>query len=162
MFRYQNQGGTEMNFAEKIFTLRKSNDLTQEQLAEELNVSRQSISKWESGQAIPELEKIVSMSQIFGVTTDYLLKPSEIDALSVKTEILEKQQQQLLDREKKQNRTIRCLMYSVGIYLIFLAVYFIGHFYFEIWNASIVLAEFFTATVIVVFIWANVWMKKKE
>ncbi len=151
-----------MNFAEKIFTLRKSNDLTQEQLAEELNVSRQSISKWESGQAIPELEKIVSMSQIFGVTTDYLLKPSEIDALSVKTEILEKQQQQLLDREKKQNRTIRCLMYSVGIYLIFLAVYFIGHFYFEIWNASIVLAEFFTATVIVVFIWANVWMKKKE
>lgn len=151
-----------MNFAEKIFTLRKSNDLTQEQLAEELNVSRQSISKWESGQAIPELEKIVSMSQIFGVTTDYLLKPSEIDALSVKTEILEKQQQQLLDREKKQNRTIRCFMYSVGIYLIFLAVYFIGHFYFEIWNASIVLAEFFTATVIVVFIWANVWMKKKE
>lgn len=151
-----------MNFAEKIFTLRKSNDLTQEQLAEELNVSRQSISKWESGQAIPELEKIVSMSQIFGVTTDYLLKPSEIDALSVKTEILEKQQQQLLDREKKQNRTIRCLMYSVGIYLIFLVVYFIGHFYFEIWNASIVLAEFFTATVIVVFIWANVWMKKKE
>ena len=151
-----------MNFSEKIFTLRKSNDLTQEQLAEELNVSRQSISKWESGQAIPELEKIVSMSQIFGVTTDYLLKPSEIDALSVKTEILEKQQQQLLDREKKQNRTIRCLMHSVGIYLIFLAVYFIGHFYFEIWNASIVLAEFFTATVIVVFIWANVWMKKKE
>ena len=40
---------TEMNFAEKIFTLRKSNDLTQEQLAEELNVSRQSISKRESG-----------------------------------------------------------------------------------------------------------------
>lgn len=151
-----------MNFAEKIFTLRKSNDLTQEQLAEELNVSRQSVSKWESGQAIPELEKIVSMSQIFGVTTDYLLKPSEIDALSVKTEILEKQQKQLLDREKKQNKTIRCLMYSVGIYLIFLAVYFIGHFYFEIWNASIVLAEFFIATVIVVFIWANVWMKKKE
>ncbi len=38
-----------MNLAEKIFTLRKSNDFTQEQLAEELNVSRQSISKWESG-----------------------------------------------------------------------------------------------------------------
>jgi len=151
-----------MNFAEKIFTLRKSNDLTQEQLAEELNVSRQSISKWESGQATPELEKIVAMSQIFGVTTDYLLKPSEIDELSVKTEILEKQQQQLLDREKKQNKIIRCLMYSVGIYLIFLAVYFIGHYYFEIWNPSIILAEFLIATVIVVFIWANVWVKKKE
>lgn len=151
-----------MNFAEKIFTLRKSNDLTQEQLAEELNVSRQSISKWESGQATPELEKIVAMSQIFGVTTDYLLKPSEIDELSVKTEILEKQQQQLLDSKKRQNKIIRCLMYSVGIYLFFLAVYFIGHFYFEIWNLSIILAEFLISTVIVVFLWANIWMKEKE
>lgn len=62
-----------MNFAEKIFTLRKSNDLTQKQLAEKLNVSRQSISKWESGQSTPELEKIVAMSQIFGVTTDFAL-----------------------------------------------------------------------------------------
>lgn len=151
-----------MNFAEKIFTLRKSNDLTQEQLAEELNVSRQSISKWESGQATPELEKIVAMSQIFGVTTDYLLKPSEIDELSVKTEILEKQQQQLLDSKKRQNKIICCLMYSVGIYLFFLAVYFIGHFYFEIWNLSIILAEFLISTVIVVFLWANIWMKEKE
>lgn len=151
-----------MNFAEKIFTLRKSNDLTQEQLAEELNVSRQSISKWESGQATPELEKIVAMSQIFGVTTDYLLKPSEIDELSVKTEILEKQQQQLLDSKKRQNKIIRCLMYSVGIYLFFLAVYFIGHFYFEIWNLSIILAEFLISTVIVVFLWSNIWMKEKE
>lgn len=52
MLRYQKQGGRQsiMNFSEKLLTLRKANDLTQEQLAEKLDVSRQSISKWESGQ----------------------------------------------------------------------------------------------------------------
>ncbi len=46
-----------MDFSEKLLTLRKANNMTQEQLAEKLDVSRQSISKWESGQATPELEK---------------------------------------------------------------------------------------------------------
>ena len=54
-----------MDFSEKLLTLRKANDMTQEQLAEKLDVSRQSISKWESGQATPELEKIVAMSAVF-------------------------------------------------------------------------------------------------
>ena len=47
-----------MDFSEKLLTLRKANDMTQEQLAEKLDVSRQSISKWESGQAVPEMEKM--------------------------------------------------------------------------------------------------------
>ena len=68
-----------MEFAEKLIALRKSRELTQEQLAEQLNVSRQSISKWESGQVIPEVEKIVELSKAFDVTVDYLLKPSEIE-----------------------------------------------------------------------------------
>ena len=71
-----------MNFSEKLLNLRKAKGMTQEQLAEKLDVSRQSVSKWESGQAIPELEKIVALSTIFDVTTDYLLKSSEIDDLS--------------------------------------------------------------------------------
>ncbi len=107
------------------------------------------------------MEKIVAMSQIFGVTTDYLLKPSEVDELSAKTKILEKQQQQLLDREKRQNQKIRCLMYSAGIYFIFLAAYLIGHVYLEIWNPSIIFAEFLIATVIVIFIWTNLWKQKE-
>lgn len=151
-----------MNFAEKIFNLRKSRNMTQEQLAEQLNVSRQSISKWESGQATPELEKVVAMSQIFEVTIDYLLKPSEIDELSVKTEILEKQQEQLLSRENKRNKLLRCIMYSLGVYLIFFVVYIIGHFYFEIWNPGAILAEFLIATVVVLFIWAKLWVKNKD
>ena len=136
-----------MDFSERLLTLRKSLDLTQEQLAEKLNVSRQSVSKWESGQSVPELDKIVALSVIFGVTTDSLLKPSEMTELSVKTELLEKQQQQMLVRERKRSHIIRCIAYSM-----FTAAYFVGHFYFAIWNPSVIFAEFLIATAIVIFI----------
>lgn len=63
-----------MGISEKIQQLRKSNGLSQEQLAEQLNVSRQAISKWESGVSFPDIEKIVLISELFSVSTDYLLK----------------------------------------------------------------------------------------
>jgi len=63
-----------MILADKIITLRKKNGWSQEELAEKLNVSRQSISKWEGAQSIPAMDKILQLSQIFGVTTDFLLK----------------------------------------------------------------------------------------
>ena len=62
-----------MKLAEKLFELRKEKGWSQEKLAEQINVSRQSISKWESGQVFPEIEKIIELSKIFQVTTDYLL-----------------------------------------------------------------------------------------
>ena len=63
-----------MILADKIIELRKKNGWSQEELAEKLGVSRQSISKWEGAQAIPDLDRIITMSQIFGVSTDMLLK----------------------------------------------------------------------------------------
>jgi transcriptional regulator with XRE-family HTH domain len=60
--------------ADKILNLRKKSGLSQEELAEKLNVSRQSISKWESAASIPDINKILELSAIFGVSTDYLLK----------------------------------------------------------------------------------------
>ena len=62
-----------MKLAEKLFELRKEKGWSQEKLAEQINVSRQSISKWESGQVLPEIEKIIELSKIFQVTADYLL-----------------------------------------------------------------------------------------
>ena len=152
-----------MNFSEKLLTLREANELTQEQLAEKLDVSRQSISKWESGQATPELDKIVALSAIFNVTTDYLLKSSEIDDLSVKTEMLEKQQQLMFVREKKQKRIFWCVMYSLAVYLIFFAVYFIGHFHIWEWvaNPSVMFAGFLIATAIVIFVCAKKFSKEE-
>lgn len=152
-----------MDFSEKLLTLRKANNLTQEQLAEKLDVSRQSVSKWESGQATPELDKIVALGAIFDVTTDYLLKSSEIDDLSVKTDILEKQQQQMLVREQKQRQISGCILYAIAVYLIFFAAYFIGHFHFWEWvaNPSVFFAGFMIATAIVVVICVKTLGKKE-
>ena len=63
-----------MILADKIITLRKKNGWSQEELAEKLNVTRQSVSKWEGAQSVPDLNKILLMSRIFEVSTDYLLK----------------------------------------------------------------------------------------
>lgn len=63
-----------MILAEKIMNLRKKSGWSQEELAEKLNISRQSVSKWESGASIPDIDKIILLSGLFEVSTDYLLK----------------------------------------------------------------------------------------
>lgn len=63
-----------MILADKIMTLRKKAGWSQEELAARLNISRQSVSKWEGAQSIPDMDKVVQMSRLFGVTTDFLLK----------------------------------------------------------------------------------------
>ena len=63
-----------MILADKIIENRKKNGWSQEDLAEKLGVSRQSVSKWESAQAIPDMKKILQLSEVFGVSTDYLIK----------------------------------------------------------------------------------------
>lgn len=66
-----------MKVAERIQALRKAKGISQEELADKLGVSRQAVSKWESGQSSPDLEKILLLSTCFDVTTDYLLKGIE-------------------------------------------------------------------------------------
>ena len=63
-----------MALSEKLYELRKKSNLSQEQLAEKLGVSRQAISKWESGKAVPESDTLISISKYFDVTLDYLMK----------------------------------------------------------------------------------------
>lgn len=72
-----------MILADKIIENRKKNGWSQEDLAEKLGVSRQSVSKWESAQAIPDLKKILQLSEVFGVSTDYLIRDEieEVPAL---------------------------------------------------------------------------------
>lgn len=68
-----------MKFHEKLQKLRKEKGMSQENLGEILNVSRQSISKWESGGTYPEMEKLIALSEIFGVTLDNLVKDNDIN-----------------------------------------------------------------------------------
>lgn len=75
--------GVNMILADKIINMRKKAGWSQEELAEQLGVSRQSVSKWESSQSVPDMDKIVRMSDIFSVSTDFLLK----DELSMDDQI---------------------------------------------------------------------------
>ena len=69
-----------MILADKIIENRKKNGWSQEELADRLGVSRQSVSKWESAQAVPDMKKIVTLSELFGVSTDYLLRDDITEA----------------------------------------------------------------------------------
>ena len=83
-----------MILSEKITELRKKNGLSQEALGEKLGVSRQAVSKWEMAQSVPDLNKIIEMSNVFGVSTDLLLKdefelsdkPAEVPVVSADSE----------------------------------------------------------------------------
>lgn len=77
-----------MTIEERIQELRKGKGLSQEQLAEVLGVSRQAVSKWESGQSMPEIEKLISMSELFEVTVDYILKGESAPAKDDKSRAL--------------------------------------------------------------------------
>lgn len=66
-----------MNMSDRIQYLRKTKGISQEELAYKVGVSRQAVSKWESEQSTPDLEKVIIMSDFFGVTTDYILKGIE-------------------------------------------------------------------------------------
>lgn len=67
-----------MNFAEKIRLLRIDDRLSQEDLADRLGVSRQTVSKWESGVSYPEIDKLIAVSDMFSVSIDYLLKDNYV------------------------------------------------------------------------------------
>ncbi len=102
-----------MILADKILNLRKSNGWSQEELAEKLNVSRQSISKWESAAAIPDINRILDLAKIFGVTTDYLLKDdledleySENDDLNSAPRVSLSQMNEYLEAKRDQGRRI--------------------------------------------------------
>ncbi len=81
-----------MNISERIQHLRKIQGISQEELADKVGVSRQAVSKWESGQSIPDMDKIILLSDYFEVTTDYLLKGTKpIETVQKSGEVLASQ-----------------------------------------------------------------------
>ena len=75
-----------MSLGGRIAELRRQKGWSQENLAEQLGVTRQSVSKWESDASVPDLDKIVSLSDLFGVSTDYLIKNDEPEAAATAAE----------------------------------------------------------------------------
>ena len=89
-----------MALSEKLYELRKKRALSQEQLAEQLGVSRQAISKWESGKAVPETDTLISISKYFDVSLDYLMK--EENSISENAVSLEVHQTEATNKREKR------------------------------------------------------------
>ena len=99
-----------MDIAEKIIKLRKENGWSQEDLAEKLYVSRQAISRWENGTALPDAQNVLQISKLFNVTTDYLLNDdyeSDIDIPAVQAAT--KETEDLFSKKKRLHFNIQSL-----------------------------------------------------
>ena len=70
-----------MKIDEKIYLLRKEHNLSQEELANKLSVSRQTVSKWETGESCPDFDKIVPLCEIFGISTEELLRDRKLEVI---------------------------------------------------------------------------------
>ena len=116
-----------MKLNEKIIYCRRKSGLSQENLAELLNVSRQAVSKWETGDALPEVNKLSRLAQIFGVTTDWLL--SEDDEEEFTAEPIREQHSNENKPEsmpKSVTRIIRRYGWLTGVYLGIGGVFILG------------------------------------
>ena len=92
-----------MNISQKILLQRKKKGISQEDLANALNVSRHAVSKWESSQSVPDMDKIVALSSYFNITTDYLLK-DEIETIDGADNYSSKNvDMQMLNKELSEN-----------------------------------------------------------
>ena len=92
-----------MEFNEKLQQLRRGRGMTQEELAEKLDLSRQAISRWENGTALPDANNILQLSKIFGVTSDYLLNEDYSDDGDIPCV---KEAKKELDSKKDSNRKL--------------------------------------------------------
>ena len=111
-----------MTLSDRLQALRKSHNLSQEQLAEKLDVSRQAISKWEGGQANPDINNILKLSDIYKVSTDYILTGKELDNQIVyKDHIVYKEKKgfnKLHDLPASIRVALAILMIAFGVFVV--------------------------------------------
>ncbi|MBR6484718.1 MAG: helix-turn-helix transcriptional regulator [Clostridiales bacterium] len=108
-----------MTISDRIQALRKAKGMSQEQLADAVGVSRQAVSKWESEQTIPDIDKVVAMSELFDVTTDYILRgiePVEIQDHKTMADVID---QKVLKKENggKARTILKYVLIGLGVLL---------------------------------------------
>jgi len=94
-----------MEFHNKMYNLRKQKGLSQEELANRLNVSRQTISKWEVGDSTPEMEKLIAISDLFGISLDELVMdkvPVKAEEILAKSELVSELTEKVLTYDNKK------------------------------------------------------------
>lgn len=98
-----------MSIGEKIFQYRKEKKITQEELADKLNVTRQTISKWETEESLPDLDKIAPLCELFGISADELLTDKKV----------------VKESPKEEPNKLRALIISISVAIYFLSVIWI-------------------------------------
>ena len=101
-----------MKIGDKIYKLRKENNLSQEELANKLNVSRQTVSKWELGDSCPDFDKIVPLCDIFNISTEELLRGKDVNNNFENNDI---------QNNTKSNTILKSLLYSIAVFILFIA-----------------------------------------
>ena len=121
-----------MEFNNKLYELRKQKGLSQEELANRLNVSRQTVSKWEVGESTPDMEKLVAMSDLFGISLDELVldkKENQTVASEqvVKSELYSDIKEHVLTEEnkKKTKKGLKIAAIAIGIFVLIDLITFI-------------------------------------
>ncbi|MDD3416842.1 MAG: helix-turn-helix transcriptional regulator [Lachnospiraceae bacterium] len=117
-----------MSVSKQLIHLRNVKGISQEELASLMNVTRQAVSKWETDQSVPDSEKIIRLSEIFGVTTDYLLQGKETDPMDIYSQHNSKagadmsaEVTEILDNVHQMSTTKRYVI-GISILLIVMAV----------------------------------------
>src|SRR6056297_1326671 len=101
-----------MSIEESIYELRKKNNLSQGELTSKMDVSRQSITKWETGQSVPDLKNIIKLSEIFNVTVDEIVKDKNINEIN--EEISGKVKDNSKSAKHQRNKTLGYILMAIG------------------------------------------------
>jgi len=111
-----------MSIEESIYKLRKKNNLSQGDLASKMDVSRQSITKWETGQSVPDLKNIIKLSEIFNVTVDEIVKDKNINESKEENNKLEYNSKNF---KYQRNKTLGYIFMAVGALICIISVFLI-------------------------------------
>lgn len=113
-----------MNLGERLFELRKQKNLSQEEVADKLKVTRQTVSKWETNQSTPDFDKIVPLCELFEISTEELLtgKKTNTDKVQKQEEKQEKEEEKLPTKQEVRRKTAEVVSTSVFIYIVAIAL----------------------------------------
>lgn len=129
-----------MNFNEKIKEIRKNQNLTQDQFAEKIFVSRNAVAKWESNRGYPDIQNLITISDIFGISLDDLMKNDK------------KLKKKIISDSASKKWHILVIVYLIAI------IIYIGYFYF---TQKILMIGFLVATLFILGFELNIFIKEK-
>lgn len=107
-----------MDIGEKLFELRKGKGLSQEEVAEKLNVTRQTVSKWETNQSTPDFDKIMPICELYGITTEELLTGKKKEDENNFEKVEEKEEERPLTKQEVKRKSAEVVSTSVFLYIL--------------------------------------------